>query len=152
MITLMSVLGMFLLIYSLHKGPQWVLDDDAIQRTNNKVADLPESIDIPGYPDQIVVSEGSNVLDLNLYNPETNLEAVHFKYTIGLHRDDTDITLYTSDLIAPGYTVDQQPLLEPLEEGIHDAYISVRTFLYEGDVDDVYELNGATLQTRIIVK
>jgi hypothetical protein len=104
---------------------------------------LQESISVPGYGDKIYMPEGSDILNLKMYNPKNN--TVYFQYSIIL--DDTGEVIYQSEQIQPGLEITEQYLNTAFVPGEYPITIKIDTI----DVDTHAKANGATIQSNLIV-
>lgn len=110
-----------------------------------------DTIEIPGYPNEIFLEEGQNSTAIQLVNPENN--EVYFKFTISLGEIRDGIfeqveVLYESDLVKPGQIVKEQNLKRSLEKGTHHTAIEIETY----SLDTKTEMNGARTMTKLIVQ
>ena len=79
-----------------------VVSDEAVE-WNKDLEDTSggqQGIKIPGY-DDITVNSGDTTWQITLLNPEGN--ECYFQYAVTI--DDSDIPIYTSDLIEPGKAI-----------------------------------------------
>lgn len=110
-----------------------------------------ESIDIPGYPNEIYLEEGQRSTAIQLVNPEKN--NVYFKFTISLGEivngifEESEV-LYESDLVEPGQVIKEQELNRTLDKGTHNTAIEIETY----SLDTQTEMNGARTMTKLIVQ
>lgn len=125
-------------------GMRLELDEDAEEYTKS----LPESdisaagIQIPGYASITIPAETTQV-EMALLNPERN--PCYFTFEIVL--DDTGETIYTSNMVEPSKYIKHVTLAEALQAGEYGATIKIRTY----SLDDLTELNGANVQTVLVV-
>ncbi len=103
-----------------------------------------EYIVIPSF-DKLTFSAHSKNQDVNFYNPQKNKGIADFK--VKLQLQDSNTTLYESDLIEPGKAVYKIEISEGLESGEYPAELIYYCFDSEGNM-----LNGATVQFTLIVK
>lgn len=102
-----------------------------------------KGIQIPGYP-SIALPAGKTDVQVALLNPDGN--RCYFTFEIVL--DDTGETIYTSKMVPPGKAVTNITLSKPLSAGNYKATIKITT----ASVEDLSPMNGANVQTELIVK
>lgn len=110
---------------------------------NNKEADKPEGIRIPGYP-SITIPADTTDIEMNLENPAGN--PCYFTFELVLK--DTNETLYTSKMVEPGKAITNVTLSHGLEAGEYPAVIKIST----ASLEDGSAMNGANVETTLIVQ
>ena len=101
------------------------------------------SIKIPGYPSITIAADTPNVR-MALLNPEGN--PCYFKFEIVLK--DTGETIYESQYVPSGKTINDVTLTHGLSAGEYPATIKISTIA----LDQKTPLNGANVETVLIVK
>lgn len=152
MILGISMLYMANRMTQIEKGS---LDKDASEKVIAEEVERPLSIDIPGYPKVIALEADQTQSYIDLHNPETNKAYLTFEIVIGDTKDGQFIqkeVLYKSELIAPGFSVDEQALSRALTVGKYDAAINIQAYSYDPATEAVVELNGAqnTVQFNVV--
>ena len=102
-----------------------------------------DSIKIPGYPSITIAADTPNVR-MALLNPEGN--PCYFKFEIVLK--DTGETIYESQYVPAGKTINDVTLTHGLSKGEHPATIKITTIA----LDQKTPLNGANVETVLIAK
>ena len=102
-----------------------------------------QGIKIPGYGD-ITVNSGDTTWQITLLNPEGN--ECYFQYAVTI--DDSDIPIYTSDLIEPGKAITEFEVSEPLEAGDYEIHLNISAFTMD---DSLTDLNGADVKAVLHV-
>ena len=100
-------------------------------------------IKIPGYPD-ITFTSDSTDFPITLLNPEGN--PCNFKFSLSLK--ETGEILYTTDLVKSGDAINGVELEHTLDKGIYTLLINISTY----DVESGGEMNGAQVQTKLIIE
>lgn len=102
-----------------------------------------ESIQIPGYTSITIAANTTNV-KMALLNPEGN--PCYFKFEIVLK--DTGETIYESQYVPSGKTINDVTITHGLSAGEHPATIKISTVA----LDQKTPLNGANVETVLIAK
>ena len=122
-----------------------VVSDEAVE-WNKDLEDTSggqQGIKIPGYGD-ITVNSGDTTWQITLLNPEGN--ECYFQYAVTI--DDSDIPIYTSDLIEPGKAITEFEVSEPLEAGDYEIHLNISAFTMD---DSLTDLNGADVKAVLHV-
>ena len=123
------------------------LDPDAENWTGEKIPDKSEEeavgIKIPGYP-SITIPADQQEVAVSLLNPEGN--PCYFTFELVLK--DTDETLYTSKLVAPGQAISNITLSKSLPAGEYPATLRITT----ASLEDGSAMNGANVETVLMVQ
>lgn len=118
-----------------------VIDSDSQKieseiQQNNKL----ESIKIPGYK-KVYFPADEKEVQLNLVNPEGN--KCYFKFQLCVE----DEILYSSDFVKGGYSIDTLELTHSLDPGEYELAIKITPY----DLDGITKLNGANINTKLLV-
>ena len=145
-----------ILIFTLSKAPgnsntnpqdtnsDFIIDPNAGDGvTVTETPQKADSIKIPGYPSITIAANTPNVR-MALLNPEGN--PCYFKFEIVLK--DTGETIYESQYVPSGKTINDVTLTHGLSAGEYPATIKITTIA----LDQKTPLNGANVETVLIVK
>ncbi len=100
-------------------------------------------IKIPGYP-SITIPADQQEVAVSLLNPEGN--PCYFTFELVLK--DTNETLYTSKLVAPGQAISNITLSKSLPAGEYPATLRITTT----SLEDGSAMNGANVETVLMVQ
>ena len=103
-------------------------------------------IAIPGWG-QIALPAGKTDVTVDFPNPEEN--AGQYYLTFALILKDTGETLYESELVPPGKTIQHITLSRPLDEGTYDAVVHVQPYRMD---EQKTPTNNADMETKLIVR
>ncbi len=124
---------------------EWI---PSIDENIGKKADAEEqksgSIKVNGFSRWIIPTGQTENIPVSLTNPEDN--RCYFKFTITL--DETNETLYQSQLVPPGEGIYLVNITRPLENGSYNATVLITT----SDIKTGAAMNSCKLSTTIICK
>ena len=122
-------------------GNKFKIDSDS-QKVVSEVLENNElgSIKIPGY-ETVYFPADEKEVQINLVNPEGNKCYFKFQLCVG------EETLYSSDLVEEGYSVDTLELAHSLNKGEYELSIKITPY----DLENLTQLNGANIKTKLIV-
>lgn len=103
-----------------------------------------KNIQIPGTPTVIFKADTKEQTHI-FSNPEGN--PCYFKIQIVL--DDTGEMIYESNMIPPGYSVQNIKLTKSLSAGTYSATINYLTYSFDSELN---ELNNAVVNTKLVVE
>ena len=132
------------ILLSLDRAPEVYLPDSPIPLASVPRADPGDEIDLPDNdvpltntpqnPDtpisDLPIPNYAIDLPMNLSNPEGNPYHLIFEVVL----TDTGETLYISDRVAPGESIDQVTIIRDIEDGEQSATLMIHTFLPDTDV------------------
>ncbi|MDY4969134.1 MAG: hypothetical protein SO101_02590 [Lachnospiraceae bacterium] len=126
-------------------GMGLVLDDNASDWEESSDDSVSKGIQIPGYG-TITVKSGAEKMEMSLVNPKEN--PCYFQFTLIVHTDDGDVTLYQSDLVEPGKAITEFDVRNLPPKGTYQMTVAVNTWSLE---DPESAMNGAEVSTTLQV-
>lgn len=120
-----------------------VIEDDLGEDATAASAQSGAQIQIAGFSFWHVPAGQAEDLPIRLHNPDSN--PCYFSFRIAL--EDTDETLYQSDMVPPGETIRQVDLTHSLDAGTYDAVVYITT----NALDDGRPMNSAKLNVVLTV-
>ena len=120
-----------------------VIEDDLGEDTTAASTQSGAQIQIAGFSSWHIPAGQTEDLSIYLHNPDEN--PCYFSFRIVL--EDTDETLYQSDMVPPGETIRQVDLTHSLDAGTYDVVIYITT----NALDDGSAMNSAKLNVVLTV-
>lgn len=120
-----------------------VIEDDLGEDTTAASTQSGAQIQIAGFSSWHIPAGQTEDLPIYLHNPDEN--PCYFSFRIVL--EDTDETLYQSDMVPPGETIRQVDLAHSLDAGTYDVVIYITT----NALDDGAAMNSAKLNVVLTV-
>lgn len=120
-----------------------VIEDDLGEDTTAASTQNGAQIQIAGFSSWHIPAGQAEDLPIYLHNPDGN--PCYFSFRIAL--EDTDETLYQSDMVPPGETIRQVDLAHSFDAGTYDVVIYITT----NALDDGAAMNSAKLNVALTV-
>lgn len=120
-----------------------VIEDDLGEDTTAASTQSGAQIQIAGFSSWHIPAGQTEDLPIYLHNPDEN--PCYFSFRIVL--EDTDETLYQSDMVPPGETIRQVDFAHSLDAGTYDVVIYITT----NALDDGSPMNTAKLNVVLTV-